>query len=100
MVGRADESSIKRAAQGHNPSWHTVEQDQSVYNRENKEGYPYKSHWQYARAWFGLLGCGSVAVFNGWQSFHPFSGGDFIAAYISVSQLLVRLSYAVMLIFQ
>ncbi|KAL8829028.1 MAG: hypothetical protein Q9191_002250 [Dirinaria sp. TL-2023a] len=74
---------IKRAAQGFEPGGQNIEQDQAAYNRENKSSYPYKSHWQYVRAWFGLLACSFVALFNGWQTFHPFSGGDFIAAYIT-----------------
>lgn len=81
--------SIKRAAQGFEPAGQNIEQDQAAYNRENKSSYPYKSHWQYVRAWFGLLACSFVALFNGWQSFHPFSGGDFIAAYISILIFLI-----------
>ncbi|KAI9893089.1 MAG: hypothetical protein M1814_000636 [Vezdaea aestivalis] len=51
----------------------------------NAPTYPYKSHFQYLRALYGLIACGLLAIFNGWRSFlNPFSAADFIASYISV----------------
>ena len=77
--------SIRRATQGLEPPWLNIGQEPATYNRENKARYPYKSHWQYVRAWYGMIACGAMAFFNGWRSIHPISGKDFIASYISVS---------------
>ena len=58
---------------------------ETSYDRTNRR-YPYKSHGQYARAWYGLIGCSLLAVFNGWKAFTtPFNVQDFFASYISVS---------------
>lgn len=48
--------------------------------------YPYRSHLQWARAYYGLTGCLLAVLFLGWSSFlRPFHSGQFVAAYISVS---------------
>lgn len=55
-----------------------------VLNR-NAGSYPYKSHLQWARAAYGLLGCSLLLFFNGWRAFlRPFSPPDFIASYLNV----------------
>jgi amino acid transporter len=52
----------------------------------NSPGYPYKSHGQWLRACYGLLGCFLLVVFNGWRSLgSPMKTGDFLGCYISVS---------------
>jgi amino acid transporter len=81
--------SINRAASGEDPR---IEPNQDIraYDRENDRFYPYKSHGQYLRAWYGLCGCVLIAFFNGWRSLiPPMSVADFVASYINVSPLLV-----------
>ena len=59
--------------------------DEAAFNRDNRR-YPYRSHGQYARAWYALIGCSLLATFNGWLSFTtPFDVQDFFASYISVT---------------
>jgi amino acid transporter len=60
-----------------------------VLNR-NASDYPYRSHLQWARAAYGLLGCSLLLLFNGWRSFlHPFSTADFLASYFNVFVFVV-----------
>ena len=76
--------STRRATQGLDPPTLDAGQDRAAYNRENKSTYPYKSHWQYLRAWYGMIACGAMAFFNGWRTIDPIAGEDFVASYISV----------------
>jgi amino acid transporter len=79
MVG-----SIERAANGNDPKV-DPNQDIRAYDREDDHFYPYKSHGQYIRAWYGMIGCFLIAIFNGWQSVvSPLSLPDFLASYINV----------------
>ena len=64
-------------------------EDNRVYDRKDKKRYPYKSHWQRFRAWYGLVTCSLLIIFNGWRSLlTPWSVNDFIPSYISVSTTL------------
>lgn len=55
-----------------------------AYDR-NHSGYPYRTHFQVFRAWYGFVFCVLLILFNGWRSFvHPFGPGDFVASYISI----------------
>jgi amino acid transporter len=83
MAWRLSVHSIKRAAASHDPRI-PRSQNLELYNRDAAT-FPYRSHWQYLRAWYGVVACGLMAFFNGWRSISPFSGGDFVASYISVS---------------
>jgi amino acid transporter len=57
------------------------------YRRRGKQ-YPYRSHGQWMRATYGLTATLILAFFNGWRCFiSPFSSNDFVASYISVSEL-------------
>ncbi|KAG8528725.1 uncharacterized protein KY384_006412 [Bacidia gigantensis] len=76
--------SIRRAAQGLEPPILNTGQDRAAYNREDKARYPYKSHWQFMRAWYGMIACGAMAFFNGWRTVQPIAGKDFVASYISI----------------
>ena len=61
-------------------------QDRRAYNRKDYTRYPYKSHWQTFRAWYGLVSCSLLVLFNGWRSvMPPASANNFIPSYISVS---------------
>jgi amino acid permease len=77
--------SIRRAVQGREPPRLNPGQDRAAYDREDRARYPYKSHWQYVRAWYGMIACGAMAFFNGWRSISPVDGPEFVASYISVS---------------
>ena len=80
------ERSIGEAARGNNPDVSQFEED--AFNREHRR-YPYRSHGQYLRAWYALIACAVLALFNGWEAFAaPFNVGDFFAAYISVGSAL------------
>jgi yeast amino acid transporter len=83
MAWRLSVNSIKIAAAGHDPRIPRG-QNLELYDRD-AVNFPYRSHWQYLRAWYGMVACGLMAIFNGWGSISPFSGGDFVASYISVS---------------
>ncbi|KAF1961481.1 hypothetical protein CC80DRAFT_488742 [Byssothecium circinans] len=62
---------------------HTLE-NRSAFNRDDKQ-YPYRTHGQLFRAYYGLLFCILLIVFNNWRAFvHPFSMPDFIASYIGI----------------
>jgi yeast amino acid transporter len=79
--------SIKRAAKGDDRKV-DANQQISAYDRNDDSFYPYKSHGQYLRAWYGLIGCFLIAIFNGWRSFvSPMNLSDFIASYINVKSL-------------
>ena len=77
--------SIRRAVRGDDPHLLNFQQDLAAYDREDTTRYPYKSHWQWARAAYGMIACGLMAFFNGWRSIKPWAGSDFVASYISVS---------------
>jgi len=65
-------------------------QDRRAYDRDDDHFYPYRSHGQYLRAWYGLLGCSIFVVFNGWRSvISPMSNADFVAAYINIPVLVI-----------
>jgi len=60
--------------------------------------YPYRSHGQPLRTYYALFGCITMAFFNGWRSMSPFSGGDFVASYISVFVFLtISIAYHISL---
>ncbi|KAF2660138.1 hypothetical protein K491DRAFT_674926 [Lophiostoma macrostomum CBS 122681] len=70
---------IKEAAEDH-----TLE-NRSAFNRDDKQ-YPYRTHGQLFRAYYGFIFCLLLIVFNNWQCFvRPFSMPDFISSYIGVS---------------
>ncbi|ERF69015.1 hypothetical protein EPUS_06702 [Endocarpon pusillum Z07020] len=78
---------INRAARGVDPE---VDQNVEAYNRENDSMYPYKSHLQYLRAWYGLCGTFLFALFNGWRSVvSPMSISSFLASYFNIPVFLV-----------
>ena len=55
-----------------------------LYNRDQYQ-YPYKSHGQYLRACYALMGCSLFIIFNGWRTFvSPMKVADFLACYIAV----------------
>jgi amino acid transporter len=57
----------------------------NFYKRSAKQ-YPYRSHLQWIRAVYGLVGCSLLALVQGWRTFiAPMSVRDFIASYIAVS---------------
>jgi hypothetical protein len=86
--------SIDRAYKDENTPGVDPHQDRHAYNREDYSLYPYKSHWQTFRAWYGLVTCSLLVFFNGWRSVvPPGSVIDFIPSYINVSFLeLYRIS--------
>ncbi|KIV98522.1 uncharacterized protein PV09_09674 [Verruconis gallopava] len=54
------------------------------YRRKGSQ-YPYRSHGQWLRAAYGLLGTSLFVIFNGWRVFMPpFQVADFVASYISI----------------
>lgn len=60
-----------------------------MYDRENPR-YPYKSHFQWLKAFYGMVACIILLLFNGVGAFlqNPFDIHQFISAYISVSLFL------------
>jgi hypothetical protein len=81
--------SVNRAARGEDQRI-DPNQDLRAYDRDDDCFYPYKSHGQYLRAWYGMCGCFLIVLFNGWQSFvSPMSIDDFLASYINVSPFIV-----------
>ncbi|KAF2199453.1 hypothetical protein GQ43DRAFT_116760 [Delitschia confertaspora ATCC 74209] len=69
---------IKDAAEDH-----TLE-NRHAYNRDDKQ-YPYRTHGQLFRAYYGLSFSVLFILFNNWRAFvHPFSIPDFIASYIGI----------------
>ena len=70
-------------------------ENRSAYNRDDKQ-YPYRTHGQLFRAYYGFLFCLLLIAFNNWRAFvHPFSTADFVASYagVSLSLLLVNSAY-------
>jgi amino acid transporter len=64
----------------------------TLLNR-NASDYPYKSHLQWVRALYGLVGCLLLLLFNGWRSFlSPFSAPDFVASYINLLVFVVLIA--------
>lgn len=56
----------------------------NMYKRSAKQ-YPYRSHLQWIRAVYALVGCVLMATFQGWRTFvSPMSGKDFVASYVAV----------------
>jgi len=61
----------------------------NMYKRSAKQ-YPYRSHLQWIRAVYALVGCVLMATFQGWRTFvSPMSVKDFVASYIAVSSFLL-----------
>lgn len=59
-------------------------ENRSAFNRDDKQ-YPYRTHGQLFRAYYGLLFCILLIVFNNWRSLvHPFSIPDFLASYVGI----------------
>jgi amino acid permease len=62
----------------------TIE-NRSAFNRDDEQ-YPYRTHGQLFRTYYGLTFCILLILFNGWRSFLvPFQTKDFIVSYIGVS---------------
>ena len=60
-------------------------ENRNSFNRDDKQ-YPYRTHGQLFRAYYGFVFCVLLIVFNNWRAFvPPFNTPDFIAAYIGVS---------------
>jgi amino acid transporter len=81
------EYSINAAAQGNDENISNKDDPQvrQLYDRDSPQ-YPYRSHGQYLRAWYALIGCTLFVLFNGWRTFvPPMSVNDFVACYVSVS---------------
>src|SRR5277367_4238789 len=77
---------MKAAAQGDDEQVDNKDNPdiRQLYDREHHE-YPYKSHGQYLRACYALMGCSIFIIFNGWRTFvSPMSVADFLACYIAV----------------
>jgi amino acid transporter len=57
--------------------------NRSAFNREHEQ-YPYRSRGQSLRAYYGLIFCALLVIFNDWTVFvRPFNTGEFVAAYIA-----------------
>lgn len=70
---------IKAAAEDH-----TLE-NRSAFNRDDKQ-YPYRTHGQLFRAYYGFLFCILLIIFNNWRAFvKPYATADILASYIGVS---------------
>jgi yeast amino acid transporter len=79
--------SINAAAQGNDETITNKDNPQvrQLYDRQSPH-YPYKSHGQYLRAWYALIGCALFILFNGWRTFvSPMSLEDFFGCYVGVS---------------
>lgn len=62
---------------------HTLE-NRSAFNRDDKQ-YPYRTHGQLFRAYYGFVFCTLLILFNSWRSFvTPFSKPDFVVSYIGI----------------
>lgn len=58
--------------------------NRAAYNRDNAQ-YPYRTHGQLFRSWYGLLFCSLIILLNGWRCFFPpFSVPDFIVSYVGI----------------
>lgn len=66
---------IKSAAEDH-----TLE-NRSAFNRDDKQ-YPYRTHGQLFRAYYGLLFCILLILFNNWRAFvsDPCASGNFCSS--------------------
>jgi hypothetical protein len=63
----------------------TIE-NRSAFNRDDEQ-YPYRTHGQLFRTYYGLIFCILLILFNGWRSFLvPFQAKDFIVSYIGVGE--------------
>ncbi len=63
----------------------TSESQAASYDRDHPL-YPYKSHGQWLKACYGLVGLIILILFNGVAAFiEPFNVRKFVSAYISVS---------------
>ena len=68
------------------------ESQAASYDRDHPL-YPYKSHGQWLKACYGLVGLIVLILFNGVAAFiEPFNVRKFVSAYISVSLDLSRLA--------
>jgi amino acid transporter len=77
---------IKEAAEDH-----TLE-NRHAYNRDDKQ-YPYRTHGQLFRAYYGLCFSTLFIIFNNWRVFiHPFSMADFVASYIGILAFFVLIA--------
>ena len=67
-------------------SGNTSEAQAASYDR-NHPRYPYKSHGQWLKGCYGMVGCIVLVLFNGISAFlrRPFDVRKFMAAYIGVS---------------
>ena len=64
----------------------------TMLNR-NATDYPYKSHLQWTRAAYAVLGCALLLFFQGWKSFlPPFSTPDFFASYTNAFVFVILVS--------
>jgi amino acid permease len=80
---------VNRAYREENAPGVDSHEDRHKYNRDDYSLYPYKSHLQTFRAWYGLVTCSLLVLFNGWRSvIPPGSIDDFVPSYINVSPLL------------
>ncbi len=62
----------------------TSESQAASYDRDHPL-YPYKSHGQWLKACYGMVGCIILILFNGVSAFiEPFNIRKFVSAYISV----------------
>ncbi|KAN0082315.1 Amino acid permease domain containing protein [Elaphomyces granulatus] len=89
---------VNRAARGDDERI-DPDQDLRAYDRDDDRFYPYRSHGQYLRAWYGMCGSFLIVLFNGWSSFvSPMSNDDFLASYINIPIFIVLiLAYRVKL---
>ncbi|KAN0079641.1 Amino acid permease/ SLC12A domain containing protein [Elaphomyces granulatus] len=66
----------------------TIE-NRSAFNRDDEQ-YPYRTHGQLFRAYYGLIFCVLLILFNGWRSFLvPFQTKDFIVSYIGIVAFII-----------
>jgi hypothetical protein len=57
----------------------------NLYKRTARR-YPYRSHFQWIRAGYGLTGCTLMVLFQGWRTLvPPVATADFVSSYIAVS---------------
>lgn len=64
-------------------------ENRSAFNRDDEQ-YPYRTHGQLFRAYYGLIFLLCLIILNGWYDFlHPFHTPDFIASYIGIAAFVV-----------
>ncbi|KAF2016583.1 hypothetical protein BU24DRAFT_409674 [Aaosphaeria arxii CBS 175.79] len=69
---------IKEAAED------TTLENRAAFNRDDKQ-YPYRTHGQLFRAYYGFIFCVLLIIFNNWRAFvTPFSTPDFLASYVGI----------------